>query len=112
MKSILTVLIGCMLLAACAVSRIQRPMVDTRPVGEGLNFLGIAVVLAALVLVFGKILGDSAVMRKAWLAYVLVGLLIILALVVAVVALPKLIIPIAVGAAVLVVLAVVGQRWR
>jgi len=44
------------LLAACA-STGGNPGIDVRPIGHGLEFLGMSVVLAALVAVFGRFIG-------------------------------------------------------
>lgn len=43
-----------LLFAAC--SSAPKAEVDVTPIGNGLTFLGLAVVLAALVLVFGRFL--------------------------------------------------------
>ena len=102
------ILIVPVLLAACTGTG-GHQMVDVRPIGEGLNFLGLAGVLAALIFVFGRFTGDS--MLPTLTSYLFTGLFILLALVVAVTAIPQLILPITVIVTVLVVLAVFGNRW-
>lgn len=47
------VLLTCTFLAACAGESVA-PKLDVRPIGQGLEFLGIALVLATLVAVLGK----------------------------------------------------------
>lgn len=44
------------LLASCAKPA-PPPIVDVRPIGQGLEFLGIALVLAVLIFVFSRFLG-------------------------------------------------------
>ena len=46
------------LFAACA-KPVPAPIVDVRPIGQGLEFLGIALVLAVLVYVFSKFIGGK-----------------------------------------------------
>jgi len=103
------ILLFCALLAACA-SNGERPMVDVSPVGDGLHFVGMAGVLAALIIVFGRFVSESKLTSYA--GYILGGLLILLALIVGLAAVPALIIPITAVIAILVIVAVVGQRWK
>ncbi|MEO8205938.1 MAG: hypothetical protein ABI615_07125 [Chthoniobacterales bacterium] len=50
------VMVVCLLLAACS-SIGKSSVIDTRPIGSGLEFIGMAGVLAALISVFGKYIG-------------------------------------------------------
>lgn len=95
------------LLAACAAG--ERPMVDVKPVGDGLTFLGMAGVLATLIVVFGKFVSDFRL--SGYMTWLLGGLLVLLVLVVTVTAIPALIIPVSIAVAILVIVAVCG-RWR
>lgn len=104
------VLAGTLLLAACNEGSPPRQLVDVKPVGEGLTFLGLAGVLSALILVFGKFIGESKL--TGYSPFIMAGLGLLLTLVVVVTAIPKLIIPVTVAAAVLVIVAVVGHRWK
>ena len=101
---------GTLLLAACNEQEKVRQLVDVKPVGDGLQFLGLAGVLSALILVFGKFITESKL--TGYSPFIMAGLGLLLTLVVVVTALPKLIIPVTVAAAVLVVVAVVGHRWK
>lgn len=97
------------LLVACA-DREHHQVVDVRPIADGLRFLGMAGVLAALVIVYGNFV--SATRLTGYIPYILAGLFILLALVVAAVAVPVLIIPITIALVALVVVAVLNQRFR
>jgi len=108
--AVAVVIAGTMLLAACNEQEKARQLVDVKPVGEGLTFLGLAGVLSALILVFGKFLTESKI--TGYSPFIMAGLGLLLTLVVVVTAIPKLIIPVTVAAAVLVIVVVVGHRWK
>ena len=49
---------GTILLAACnPITGGGGNMIDVRPIGSGMEFLGYAVVLASLILTFGRFIG-------------------------------------------------------
>ncbi len=48
---------GTLLLAACSTSGGVSNTPDMRPIGGGIEFLGISLVLCALIAVFGKFIG-------------------------------------------------------
>jgi FtsH-binding integral membrane protein len=54
-KFAVAVLVTCAFFAACSTKAVTT-VVDTRPIGQGLEYVGIAVVLATLIIVFGKFL--------------------------------------------------------
>lgn len=92
MRNILTVAVGCTLLAACAATRNQG--VDVRPVGQGLEFLGMSGVLAALILVFGRLIGPEGVKWcAAYSVHIMFGLFVILAVIMSATAAPYLLMP-------------------
>lgn len=96
------------LLSACWETSRERQIVDVRPVGDGLTFLGMAGVLIALILVFGRFITESAVVKWKYIPHFMVGLLVVLAIVVVNAALPALIIPISIA---IVVLAILAFAW-
>jgi VIT1/CCC1 family predicted Fe2+/Mn2+ transporter len=55
-KFAVAVLCSGTLLVACSGTS-SAPAIDVRPIGQGLEFLGMAIVLAALVVVFGRFIG-------------------------------------------------------
>ena len=84
------ILAGTILVMAACQEEKARQLIDTRPIGDGLQFLGMMGVLAALVFVFGKFVEQPAIMRWTYLPYVLVALLITLSLLVLAAAAPAL----------------------
>jgi len=102
---------GTLLVAACQEEK-ARQLIDTRPIGDGLQFFGMMVVLAALVFVFGKFVEQPVIMRWTYLPYVLVALLIVLSLLVLAAAAPSLLIPFSVAVVVAVALALAWHHWK
>lgn len=108
MRNAVAVIMVCTLLVACAAKSNQS--VDVRPVGQGLEFLGMSGVLAALIFVFGRLIGpEGARWYAAYSARIMFGLLVVLAVIVAARALPDLFIPLLTFLA--AVAAVVLIRW-
>jgi hypothetical protein len=56
LRQLCAILAASALLAACAKPA-PPPIVDVRPIGQGLEFVGIALVLAVLIFVFSRFLG-------------------------------------------------------
>jgi hypothetical protein len=101
-----------LMLAACWENPHSRQLIDVRPIGHGLEFLGMMGVLAALIIVLGKFVTESEVMKWKYVPHIMVALLIILALVVVAAAVPALIIPFSAAMVVAVVLAFAWHRWK
>ncbi len=92
MRNTVALIIGCAILAACSARSDQS--VDVRPVGQGLEFLGMSGVLAALILVFGRLIGPEGVKWcAAYSAHTMFGLFVILAVIMAATAVPYLLMP-------------------
>jgi len=108
-KYALAMLVTSVLVVACTGAP-AKPVVDTRPVGDGLTFLGMAGVLAALIFVFGKFITESKL--TGYTPYILLSLLGVLALVVVFKSIPALIIPLTVVAVALLVLGFLSLRWK
>jgi len=106
------ILAGTILLSAACQEEKARQLIDTRPIGDGLQFFGMMVVLAALVFVFGKFVEQPVIMRWIYLPYVLVALLIILALLVVAAAIPSLLIPFGVAVVLAVAMALAWHHWK
>ena len=103
---------GTLLLSAACQEEKARQLIDTRPIGDGLQFFGMMVVLAALVFVFGKFVEQPVMMQWTYLPYVLVALLIILSLLVVAAAMPALLIPFGVAVVLAVALAFAWHHWK
>jgi len=101
-----------LLAAACNEQEKARQLVDTKPIGDGLQFFGMMVVLAALVFVFGKFVEQPLMMQWTYLPYVLVALLIVLSLLVLAAAAPSLLIPFGVAVVLAVALAFAWHHWK
>jgi len=106
------VIAATLLLSACWENPHSRQLVDTQPIGHGLEFLGMMGVLAALVFVLGKFITESDVMKWKYVPNVMVALLAILALVAVAAAVPTLIIPISAAVGVAVVLAFLWHHLK
>jgi len=103
---------GTLMLAACNEQEKVRQLVDTKPIGEGLEFMGLMLVLSLLVFVFGKFIEQSVIAKWTYLPYVLVALLIILSLLVIASAVPNLVIPFGVAVVLAVALALAWHHWK
>ena len=91
MKALLTLMGACLALAACAGS---SGAVDVRPIGKGLEFLGLALVFSALILVFAGSVGAGRTDGfTPYVAPIMVGLFGLLTVSIAIAALPQLVIP-------------------
>ena len=103
---------GTLLLAACNEGAPPRQLVDTKPIGDGLEFMGLMLVLSMLVFVFGKFVEQPVIAKWTYLPYVLVALLIILSLLVLAAAIPNLVIPFGVAVVLAIALAFAWNRWK
>lgn len=101
--------LGILLFTGCGESN-HRQIVDVKPVGDGLMFLGLAGVLMTLIVVFGKFLNEATMYRWVYLSHFMVALFSILALVIVAAAIPALLIPISVGVVLAVILAFAWYR--
>ena len=111
-KIALAVMIAATLLLSACGENPSREIVDTQPIGHGLEFLGMMGVLAALVFVLGKFVTESDVMKWKYVPNVMVALLVILALVAVAAAVPTLLIPICAAVGVAVVLAFLWHHLK
>ena len=96
------------LLSACWETNLKRQIIDVRPVGEGLTFLGMAAVLVALIVVFGRFVTEDVIRQWKYIPQCLTALLAVLAVVVLNAAIPALIIPISLA---FIVLAILAFAW-
>jgi len=103
---------GTLLLAACNEGSPPRQLVDTKPIGDGLQFLGMMMVLSALVFVFSRFVEQPLIAKWTYLPYLLVALLIILSLLVLAAAMPHLILPFSVAVGLAIALAFAWNRWK
>ena len=102
---------GTLLVAACQEEK-ARQLIDTKPIGDGLQFFGLMVVLSMLVYVFGKFVDQPVLAHWTYLPYVLVALLIILSLLVLAASIPALLIPFSVAVVLAVALAFAWHHWK
>jgi len=102
---------GTLLVAACQEEK-ARQLIDTRPIGDGLQFLGMMLVLSMLVFVFGKFIEQPVIFKWTYLPYVLVALLIVLSLLVLAAAMPALLIPFGVAVVLAIALAFAWHHWK
>ena len=109
--ALMVMLVVTLLLAACQEEK-ARKFIDTQPIGHGLEFLGMMGVLAALIVVLGRLASESEVMRWKYVPHVMVGLLILLAFVVVSAAVPALLIPFSVAIVLAVALAFAWHHWK
>jgi len=110
-KITLAVVVAGTLLVACQEEK-ARELVNTQPIGHGLEFLGMMGVLAALIVVLGRLASESEVMRWKYVPHVMVSLLILLAFVVVAAAVPNLVIPFSVAVVLAVALAFAWHHWK
>ena len=111
-KIALAVMIAATLLLSACGENPSRQLVDTQPIGHGLEFLGMMLVLSMLVFVFGKFIEQPVIFKWTYLPYLLVALLIILSLLVLAAAAPALLIPFSVAVVVAVALAFAWHHWK
>ena len=103
---------GTLLLSAACQEEKARQLIDTRPIGDGLQFFGMMVVLSMLVFVFGKFIEQPVLAHWTYLPYLLVSLLIVLSLLVLAAAAPSLLIPFGVAVVLAVALAFAWHHWK
>jgi len=110
--ALVVLLAGTILVMAACQDEKARQLIDTKPIGHGLEFLGMMLVLSMLVFVFGKFIEQPVIFKWTYLPYLLVALLIILSLLVLAAAAPALLIPFSVAVVVAVALAFAWHHWK